>query len=291
MKEEIFESYCEAGRVAAKVLRHGASMVRAGVALLDVAETVEDQILQSGLGIAFPINISLNADAAHDTPSPHDDRLFAEGDMVKLDLGVHCDGYIADTALTIDLGSQPLLVEASQTARDNAIAQVKPGISIGELGAIVQHEIESRGYKPIANLTGHGLDRYTLHMGPNVPNIKMNGGAELEADMVIAIEPFASTGTGHVSDRSRIEIYKQIEKKPVRMPAARKLLKNIEDNNGLPFARRQLELKKPDLALRSLCREGILYGFPVLGDILGSYVSQFEHTLIVTEDGCIVTTA
>lgn len=119
----------------------------------------------------------------------------------------------------------------------------------------------------------------------------MVGGVELAQDMVIAIEPFASTGTGHVSDRSRIEIYKQVEKKPVRMPAARKLLKSIEEKNGLPFARRQLELKKPDLALTSLCREGVLYGFQVLGDIPGSYVSQSEHTIIVTEDGCIVTTA
>jgi len=291
MKDDIFDAYCEAGRVAAKILKLGGSMVTVGRPLLDVAQTVEDQIHSNGLGIAFPMNISLNADAAHDTPSPGDERVFVKGDMVKLDLGVHLDGYIADTAMTVDLGSQPLLVEASRVARDNAIAQVKPGVAIGQLGAVVQHEIESRGFKPVANLTGHGLDRYTLHMGPNVPNIRMTGGAELVQDMVIAIEPFASTGTGHVSDRSRIEIYKQVEKKPVRMPAARKLLKSIEDKHGLPFARRHLELKKPDLALTTLCREGVLYGFPVLGDVVGSYVSQSEHTIIVTEDGCIVTTA
>lgn len=266
-------------------------MVTIGRSLLEVAETVEEEVKNTGLGLAFPVNISLNSDAAHDTPSPSDERVFAEGDMVKLDIGVHCDGYIADTAMTIDLGNQPLLVEASLSARDRAIEAVKPGISIGEIGGIVQNEIESRGFKPVANLTGHGLARYTLHMGPNVPNVRMNGGMQLVPDMVVAIEPFATTGTGHVSDRSRIEIYKQIEKKPVRMPAARKILQSIGDNNGLPFARRHLPVPKPDLALRALCREGILYPFPVLGDCAGSHISQSEHTLIVTEDGCIITTA
>ncbi len=266
-------------------------MITVGQSLLLVAETVEEEVKNTGLGLAFPVNISLNSDAAHDTPSPSDERVFAEGDMVKLDIGVHCDGYIADTAMTVDLGNQPLLVEASLSARDRAIEAVKPGISIGEIGGIVQDEIESRGFKPVSNLTGHGLARYTLHMGPNVPNVRMNGGMQLVPDMVVAIEPFATTGTGHVSDRSRIEIYKQVEKKPVRMPAARRVLQSIGDNHGLPFARRHLPVSKPDLALRTLCREGILYSFPVLGDCAGSYISQSEHTLIVTEDGCIITTA
>jgi methionyl aminopeptidase len=291
MNEETFERYIQAGKEAAGILRKGAALIRPGTPLAEVASAVEEMVLSAGLGIAFPVNISLNEAAAHDTPSPGDVRNFKEGDMIKLDLGVHLDGYIADTATTVDLGDQGRLVEASVAARDAAISLVKPGVTIGELGTAVAGEILSRGYRPVANLTGHGLDQFRLHMGPNVPNIPASGGAVLEEGMAIAIEPFATTGSGFVSDQRRIEIYSQKIWRPVRMPAARRILSEIEDRKGLPFARRHLKTKKPDFAITRLVREGVLHAYPVLADIPGSFVSQSEHTLIITSDGCIVTTA
>lgn len=291
MKEEIFDRYMQAGAAAKKILCEGAERIRVGASLLEVAEFVENSILDEGFGIAFPVNISLNEAAAHDTPSPDDTRTFAEGDMVKLDLGVHLDGYIADTACTVDLGDQPLLCEASIAARDAAIAAVRPGVAIGTLGTIIAHEIKSRGFLPVANLTGHGLDQYCLHKGPNVPNIPGSGGAVLEEGMVLAIEPFASTGTGFVHDGRREEIFSQQIRRPVRLPAARKILQEIESRNGMPFARRHIHVKSADLALSRLIHDGIIRSYPVLSDVPGSYVSQAEHTMIVTGDACIVTTA
>jgi methionyl aminopeptidase len=291
LKEEVFERYIQAGKVASTILRKGADLIRPDGSLAQTAAEVEQMVIDAGLGVAFPVNISLNESAAHDTPSPEDDRTFKAGDMVKLDLGVHLDGYIADTALTVDLGEQNLLVEASIAARDAAIARVKPGVTIGELGTAVAAEIGSRGYRPIANLTGHGLDQFRLHMGPNVPNVGGIGGAVLEEGMAIAIEPFATTGTGYVSDQKRVEIFSQMAWKPVRMPTSRKILKEIEPLKGLPFARRHLKTPKPDLSLLRLVREGVLHAYPVLADAPGSYVSQAEHTMIVTSDGCVVTTA
>lgn len=291
MKEEIFDRYIQAGTAAKKILTAGADRIKPDVPLIEIGTFVEDMILEQGFGIAFPANISLNEAAAHDTPSPEDTRTFARGDMIKLDIGVHLDGYIADTACTVDLGDQSLLREASIAARDAAIAAVKPGVTMGTLGTIVSHEIRSRGFMPIANLTGHGLDQYCQHKGPNVPNIPGTGGAVLEEDMVVAIEPFASTGTGFVHDGKREEIFSQVVHRPVRLPAARKILKEIEGRNGLPFARRHLQVKTVDLALARLLNDGILRSYPVLSDVSGSYVSQAEHTMIVTSDGCIVTTA
>jgi methionyl aminopeptidase len=291
VKEEIFDRYMQAGAAAKKILCEGAERIRVGASLLEVAEFVENSILDEGFGIAFPVNISLNEAAAHDTPSPDDTRTFAKGDMVKLDLGVHLDGYIADTACTVDLGDQPLLCEASIAARDAAIAAVRPGVAIGTLGTIVAHEIKSRGFLPVANLTGHGLDQYCLHKGPNVPNIPGSGGAVLEEGMVLAIEPFASTGTGFVHDGRREEIFSQQIRRPVRLPAARKILQEIESRNGMPFARRHVHVKSADLALSRLIHDGIIRSYPVLSDVPGSYVSQAEHTMIVTGDACIVTTA
>jgi methionyl aminopeptidase len=290
MKDEIFEKYRDAGEIAAKILRRGAKEIREGVSYLEVVESIEVQVGEEGAVLAFPLNLSLNEDAAHDTASPGDVRVFSRGDVAKLDLGVQIDGYIADTATTIDLGNNSLLLEASEKALDAAIKAVRPGTTAGELGAAVQKEIEYRGYRPITNLTGHGLDRYVLHRSPTIPNIGVNGGVVLEEGMVFAIEPFATTGSGHVSEKTRKEIYSQISQKPVRTPIARNILNTVKDRHGLPFARRWLSEIKPDIALSSLVRSQVLHVYPVLSDILGSLVSQHEHTVIVTADGCIVTT-
>jgi methionyl aminopeptidase len=167
---------------------------------------------------------------------------------------------------------------------------VKPGVSTGDLGAAIQGEIEAHGLRPVANLTGHGLGRYEIHTPPTVPNMRMNGGAILREGMVFAIEPFASTGTGFVSDGPRVQIYQQTGDRPVRLPAAKRILDQVRERHGLPFARRWLRGEKIDITLTSLVRSGHLHAYPVLRDVPGSLVSQAEHTVIVTGDGCIVTT-
>lgn len=290
MNDKILEKYREAGLIAGKILRDGAKEIRIGTPYLDIIESIESRVIEEGAALAFPLNLSLNEDAAHDTASPGDTRIFAKGDVAKLDLGVHIDGYIADTATTIDLGVNSLLVEASRQALEAAIRTIRPGVTAGDLGMAVQSAIESRGYRPISNLTGHGLDQYTLHRSPTIPNIGINGGVTLEEGMVFAIEPFATTGSGHVTEKTRKEIYSQISSKPVRIPAGRAILEKIRDRHGLPFARRWLNEKRLDLALPTLIRSQVLHVYPVLSDIPGSLVSQAEHTIIVTADGCIVTT-
>jgi methionyl aminopeptidase len=290
MNDEILEKYREAGLIAAKILRDGAKEIRIGTTYLDIVESIESRVIEEGAALAFPLNLSLNEDAAHDTASPGDPRIFAKGDVAKLDLGVHVDGYIADTATTIDLGVNSLLVEASRQALEAAISIIRPGVPSGDLGVEIQSAIESRGYRPIANLTGHGLDHYILHRSPTIPNIGIKGGVVLEEGMVFAIEPFATTGSGHVMEKTRKEIYSQISSKPVRIPAGRAILEQIRDRRGLPFSRRWLKERKMDLALPTLIRSQVLHVYPVLSDIPGSLVSQEEHTIIVTADGCIVTT-
>ena len=290
MKDEIFDIYRDAGEIAAKILHRSAQEIREGVSYLEVVESIELQVREEGAELAFPLNLSLNEDAAHDTASSGDVRVFSRGDVAKLDLGVQIDGYIADTATTVDLGNNSLLLEASRQALEAAIKAVRPGATAGEIGGAVQKEIEGRGYRPIANLTGHGLDQYILHRPPVIPNVGITGGVVLEEGMVFAIEPFATTGSGHVGEKTRKEIYSQVSQKPVRIPAARTILNKVKDRHGLPFARRWLNEKKLDITLPALVRSQVLHVYPVLSDIAGSLVSQHEHTVIVTSDGCIVTT-
>ena len=290
MNDEILEKYIAAGKLAATILKESALEIRVGRSYLELVESVEARVKNEGADLAFPLNVSLNEDAAHDTASTGDERIFAKGDVVKLDLGVQIDGYIADTATTVDLGNNELLLEASREALEAAIKLVRPGVTTGELGAAVEKEILSRGYRPIANLTGHGLDQYVAHTDPTIPNISIHGGTVLEEGMAIAIEPFATTGSGRVGEKTRVEIYSQIAEKPVRIPSARAVMEQISPLRGLPFSRRSLNDKKKDLTLLGLARSRIVHGYPVLSDIPGSLVSQHEHTLIVTAEGCIVTT-
>ncbi len=291
MNDDLLETYREAGRIARRVLAAGASLVRPGASLLETVETVEEMVLDAGAGLAFPLNCSLNEAAAHDTASEGDERVFADGDLVKLDLGVHLDGYVADTAVTIDLGDHGELVEAARSALDAAIALARPGVAAGELGAAIQAAIEGRGYRPIANLTGHGLDRYVLHGPPSIPNVGHPGGAVLAEGQAVAIEPFASTGSGLVSEATRAEIYGQVGTRPVRLPAARQALELVSERQGMPFSRRWLDLPRREIALATLVRQGVFRTYPVLHDVPGSHVAQAEHTIIVLEDGCLVTTA
>lgn len=287
--EDILTNYLTAGEILATVREEAKEKIKQGVRLLDVAEFVEQRTVELGGGPAFPCNISRNDEAAHATPRAGDEEVFGE-DMVKLDLGVHVNGYIADAAVTVDLSGNPDLVKASEEALDAAIDTIRAGVNTAEIGAVIEDTIRGYGFKPITNLTGHGLARYLPHTPPSIPNRHVSHGVELELGEIIAVEPFATDGTGKISDGLLTEIFQVVHNKPVRMPAARKLLKEIQKYRTLPFARRWLNSPKLDLSLMQLERTGLITSYPVLKEVGGGLVSQAEHTVMVTEDGCEIIT-
>jgi methionyl aminopeptidase len=290
MDAEVLDKYRTAGKILAEVCREAKPKVGVDVPLIEVAEFVEGSIRAKGGQPAFPCNISLDRIAAHYTPGPKGESTFGES-MAKLDIGVHVGGYIADAAVTVDLSGHPELVEASQAALDAAIELVKPGVNTSEIGAAIEKAITGYGYKPVANLTGHGLKRYLAHEEPAVPNRRIEKGYVLKEDDVIAIEPFATDGSGRISEGPINEIFGLTSRKPVRIPQARDLLKEIDDKyKTLPFARRWLEGERIDFALSQLLRVGAIHRYPILWEVEGALVSQAEHTVMVTGDGCEVTT-
>ncbi|MCX6769493.1 MAG: type II methionyl aminopeptidase [Candidatus Micrarchaeota archaeon] len=205
---KMMENYGKAGKAAASVLKEVPKLVMPGESYTDIVESIEKMIMDTGGRPAFPTNISINEIAAHFTPEAGSQILVGETDLVKIDLGVHFDGCIGDTAITVDLSDrQGKLCEAAKTALEAAIATAKPGVSVGKVGAAIEKEIVSRGFRPIENLTGHKIEPYILHAGEEIPNIAMEGGYELCEGDVFAIEPFASAGSGRVSDTSQVEIF------------------------------------------------------------------------------------
>lgn len=290
MDTEVLEKYRRAGKILAEVLAEAGPRVEPGASLLDVANFVEDLIRSKGAKPAFPCNISLDRNAAHYTPSPQDASRFGEN-MVKLDVGVHVDGYIADSAITIDLSGHDKLVEASSVALQAALEIIGPGTSTAQIGEVIEQAITGYGFRPVYNLTGHGLSRYLAHDEPAVPNKAMEKGTILKEGDVIAIEPFATNGSGRISEAQINEIYGLSNMRPVRLPAARKLLKEISlEYRTLPFARRWLKGERADYALMQLLRSGSVHRYPVLWEVEGAMVSQAEHTVVVLENGCEVIT-
>jgi len=288
---EAHEKYREAGRILTTVMEETADRVEPDAELLDAAEFAERRIREEGGRAAFPVNISLDEEASHATPGAGEETTFGES-MVCLDIGVHVDGYIADAATTVDLTDTPDLVAAAEDALAAAVEAVGPGAHTGDVGAAIGAAIEERGYNPIINLTGHGLAHWDAHTGPNVPNRGVESGVELQAGDVVAIEPFATTGSGRVSEGSSEEIYSLVEDRQVRDRSARQLLEDVrEDHRELPFAKRWFDGGRTDMAIRRLEQAGVLRSYPVLKEREGELVSQAEHTMVVTEDGCEVTTA
>ncbi|MBU4075563.1 MAG: type II methionyl aminopeptidase [Euryarchaeota archaeon] len=287
-KEEILEKYMRAGKILSEVRAETVKKVKKGATLLSVAEFSENLIHEKGGQPAFPVNISRNDEAAHSTPSFDDKSVFGE-DMVKLDIGVHIDGYIADTAITVDLSGHPKLVKASEKALADAIKFIHAGVNTADIGGVIENAITSFGYKPIVNLTGHGLAQFIQHAPPAIPNKRMPHGVVLEEGDIIAIEPFATDGAGKIYDAGSAEIYHLVSERPVRLPSARKLLEKILEYQNLPFAKRWLG-SNVDFAMMTLVKSNIIMAYPILKEINGGLVSQAEHSLIVTADGCEVFT-
>jgi methionyl aminopeptidase len=287
---EKYEKHREAGEILGQVREETAERVDVGERHLDVVEWAEERIRELGGEPAFPVNISIDEEAAHATPSADDDATFGE-EMVNLDIGVHVDGWLADTAVTVDLSGNPDLAEVPEQALEAAIELVEPGISTGQLGARIEAIIEGTGYSPVVNLTGHGLGHWEQHVAPNVPNRAVDQSATLEAGDVVAIEPFATDGSGKVSEGSDEEIFALERERSVRDREARQALEQISETfRTLPFATRWLDVDRPEMALRRLARQDVVHGYPVLREREGALVSQAEHTVIVTAEGCEVTT-
>ena len=290
MDDAIKEKYREAGRIAGEARDKAAAMAESGVRLEEIAETAEQHIRDEGASPAFPTNTSVNKEAAHYTPETDDDRTLEEGDVLKIDVGAQIDGYIGDTAITVDLGSHDALMQAVDDALADALETAAPGVRFGAIGAAIQEAIDAQGLQPVRNLGGHGLDQYTQHSGERIPNIATDKDASLEPGNAYAIEPFASAGRGTVVDGAPGNIYKY-EGGTVRDRSARQVIGTIKEQyKTLPFTSRWLDMSgRQRLAFKKLAQADVLHHYEILKDPDG-LVSQKEHTILVHEDEIEVTT-
>ena len=305
------EMYEKPGKIVSKVRGMAVNKVEENMKVLDLVEFVEEEIKKLGGEPAFPCNISINEITAHYT-SPHNDQsILRMGDLVKIDLGAHIDGYIADSAVTVlvggdgaessmfhsnlDVDLQLKMIETAQEALENAISVIKSGVELGKIGKVVEDTVTAKNLSPISNLSGHSIDRWILHSGLSIPNVKGENKHRIMEGDVLAIEPFVTNGVGRVTDMKEAYIFRFLRDRPLRMVQARKLLDFIEQNfKNLNFAERWVQNRfngrQFNLAMKQLISSRALYPFHLLKEKSDARVAQAEHTVIVESEGCQIIT-
>jgi len=299
LPEDVIECYRKAGKITAEIRELSFRIVREGMPILAVCEELEKAIADRGGKPAFPVNIGINEVAAHYTSPFDDSSIIPPRSIVKIDFGVHINGFIADSAITISFNPEyyPMVSSAEQALKE-AIENMRPGVRISEIGGIIQRAILNRGFKPISNLTGHKVERYVLHTGKSLPNVPDIDGARIVVDEVFAVEPFVtvSTAEGRVESLDRGNIFRFNKEKGVKTQRAKDVLRLIrEEYSSLPFALRWLRTRfmgsELDAVLQELISSRCLVSYPVLVEASSKPVAQAEHTVVITEKGCEVLTA
>jgi len=292
------EDYVKAGKIAGEVRENVRQKDWIGSTLAEICEYVESEIIKRGAKCAFPVNTSLNEVAAHYTAEPNDPKTVSDSDLVKIDLGAQINGYIADTAVTVNYDPQyDSLVQAAENALQAAMSMIKVGVKSKDVGRKIQNTIMDMGLKPIANLSGHSLDQYTIHAGKTVPNMWTIGSFSFSENEAFACEPFVTTknALGFVRNGKIKNIFALASRKMTKDDEADKLLEYIWNNfNMLPFALRWIvkewEEKEARRLLDFLIKKKAVKAYAILVEANGKTVAQAEHTFIPTQTGVTITT-
>ncbi|MEM0465546.1 MAG: type II methionyl aminopeptidase [Candidatus Pacearchaeota archaeon] len=286
------ESYIKAGKIAKEVRDYSKLIIKKDMLLLDIARKIEAKILELGGEPAFPVNLSIDDIAAHYHPTI-EDKTKASG-LLKIDLGVHINGFIADTSFSLDLSEEKKyteLIKASEQALDSALNILEKNPTLHEIGSIIQKEIQKKGFSPIVNLCGHGLGNYNIHSGITIPNHGNNNQNRIEPGSY-AIEPFATTGEGRIYEGPPSNIFVISKLKNPRSQIARKILEYVNKKyRTLPFSLREIQENfglMAKLAIKELEQNKIIHSYPQLIEVSHKPVSQAEHTFIKTKDNKII---
>ncbi len=296
--EEDLQKYQHAGKIAKEVRLEIRRTVREGMPIIDICEKVEGLTREKGGKPAFPCNVSVNEIAAHYTSPPNDKQTIPEKSIVKVDIGVHVDGYIADTATTVCFNPEyEDMVNTAEEALETAVELLRPGLSITRFGSEIQKTIKTRGYKPISNLTGHLIKRYIIHAGKSLPNVFNLSTSRIKEGEIYGVEPFVTVtdANGRVDNLKEETIFRYQKNKSLKNPYAKQISSYIKKNFlTLPFAERWLNTfassSNYKSAFSELLSSKAVMGYPVFVEASRKPVAQAEYTILIEKDGCTILT-
>ncbi|MEM4035377.1 MAG: type II methionyl aminopeptidase [Fervidicoccaceae archaeon] len=295
--EEVLKKIALAGKILATVKREARGLIKPHRSYLEIAEKIESRIRELGGEPAFPCNLSWGSEAAHYSPLLDDTRTVPPEGIMKVDVGVHIDGYPVDAAFSVDLsGENQLLIQAVEEALERALEVVGPGVKVKIIGEVIEHTLKRYGVKPVRNLAGHTMSRYRLHAGLSIPNTSSGGSGSLGPGTIVALEPFATTGIGYVVNGDAVTIFSFTKPYVKAKDGGRDdIFANIySQRSTLPFTERWYA-RLGDLAsfrkgLADLRKKKYLTEYPVLIEATGHQVSQAEETVVILKNEAIVVT-
>ena len=321
---DFLSDYRQAAETHRQVRQWAQKNIKPGQTLTEIANGIEDSVRRlvghDGLtegdaliaGMGFPTGLNLDDVAAHYSPNAGCKKVLQQNNVMKVDIGVHVNGRIVDSAFT--MAFDPMydnLLAAVKDATDTGVREAGIDVRLGELGGYIQEAMESYEceingmtypIKPIRNITGHNILPYSIHGTKTVPFVKSGDTTKMEEGDVFAIETFGSTGKGRCVDDGEVSHYALYSDAPnvdLRLSSAKSLLNTIKKNFGtLPWCRRYLDRIGQDKyllgvrmplcqkmhfmwltngQLKNLVNSGIVQDYPPLVDKKGSYTAQFEH--------------
>ncbi len=290
------ESLKKAGEIAKQVKEYIKPKIKIDCKVLDIISDIETKIGDLGGSCAFPVNIGINNIAAHYTSPLKDDGLkINNDDLIKIDLGVHIEGYIVDTAFSINFNDDKTLeniIIATDTALEAAKMMIKPGVNTQLLGKKIESIVKGFNYNPIKELGGHQIERWIVHGKKALPELGNQGGDIIEIGDVFAIEIFSSTGVGSVHSSNTCSIFElnpYAGRVPLRRKSSKRILGYINQNfKTLPFTDRWL-LNEFQIGvtfgLQELIQQGKIRPHYVLAEKKGTYIAQTEETILITKEG------
>ncbi len=292
------QKYQCAGKIAREVREEIRKTVKEGMLIINICEKVEGLIREKGGKPAFPCNVSINEIAAHYTSPPNDKQIIPERSIVKVDIGVHVDGYIADTATTVCFNPEyEDMVNTAKEALEKAVELLQPGLSITRFGSEIQKIIKTRGYKPISNLTGHLIKRYIIHAGKSLPNVFNLSTSRIKEGEIYGVEPFVTVpdATGRVDNLKEKNIFRFQKNKSLKNPYSKQVLSYIKKNFlTLPFTERWLNkfASSSDYknAFSELLSTKAIMGYPVFVEVSRKPVAQAEYSILIEKGGCTILT-
>jgi methionyl aminopeptidase len=295
---QIPEQYVSAGKITREVRDWVKKSFKPGMGYVGMCEAVEREVIAKGGGLPFPCAVGVNHVTAHYAP-PRDDRsVFQESDVLKVDFGVHLDGYLTDTAVTLTFNPEyePML-DATEKALAAAIQTARVDARAGEIGKSISNQASRFGFKVIENLTGHTVDRYIVHAGRSIPNLYMPNIPTLRKGDVFAVEPFLTTkkAAGYVVDGPSETIFSVVARKVTGVKELDEFVTRIwNERKTLPFTPRWYEADYPaekiSKILGELVHRKLVRGYATLVEASGSPVAQFEHTMALDDSGLTVLT-
>ncbi len=316
-QDSVVTKYKTIGEIVNKALKLVVSKAVAGEKVLSLCDLGDSYIEEETgkifkknkemkKGVAFPCCVSVNSCVCHFSPlrSDPDVVILQDGDVVKIDMGGHIDGFIAVVAQTVVIGASAEnkvtgrkadVVQAAYTCSEAALRKIKPGVQNYDITKIFQTISESFDCNPVQGMLSHQLKRNVIDgeksiiQNPTDEQKKDHKASEVEVHEVYAIDVLVTTGDGKVKERdTRTTIFKKTEiVYNLKMKASRALYSQVESKfSPMPFTLRAFEEEgKARMGIVECLNHKVMEPYPVLYEREGKVVAQFKFTVLVMPNG------